>query len=71
MPQSVAKGDRLRMIPGTVPVPGRFPVGCRFAPRCPHVIEACTTAPPPIERLDDGRAVRCIRHAELALETAR
>jgi peptide/nickel transport system ATP-binding protein len=71
MPQSVVKGERLRMIPGTVPLPSRFPSGCRFAPRCPYVVEECTTAPPDLERLDGGRLVRCIRHADLAAETTR
>jgi peptide/nickel transport system ATP-binding protein len=71
MPQSVAKGERLRLIAGTVPLPSRFPPGCRFAPRCPHVIEECTTAPPALELLADGRAVRCIRHADLASEAVR
>jgi len=71
MPQSVAKGERLRLIAGTVPLPSRFPPGCRFAPRCPHVIEECTTAPPALELLADGRAVRCIRHADVATEAAR
>jgi oligopeptide/dipeptide ABC transporter ATP-binding protein len=68
MPQSVAKGERLRMIAGTVPPPSRFPVGCRFSPRCKYVVEACTTAPPPLETVEGGREVRCIRHAELSLE---
>ena len=71
MPQSVAKGERLRMIAGTVPLPSRFPTGCRFSPRCPYVVEDCTTAPPELDRLDDGRRVRCIRHAELAVEAQR
>jgi peptide/nickel transport system ATP-binding protein len=71
MPQSVMKGERLRMIAGTVPLPSRYPAGCRFAPRCPHVVEDCTTAPPELERLDDGRRVRCIRHADLVVESQR
>ena len=71
MPQSVVKGERLRMIAGTVPLPSRFPAGCRFSPRCPHVVEDCTTAPPELEHLDDGRRVRCIRHADLAVEAQR
>ncbi len=70
MPQSVQKGERLRMIAGTVPPPSRFPVGCRFNPRCNYVVQACTTDPPPIETVDGGREVRCIRHAELSLEPA-
>jgi peptide/nickel transport system ATP-binding protein len=71
MPQSVVKGERLRMIAGTVPLPSRFPAGCRFSPRCPHVVEDCTTAPPELEHLDDGRRVRCIRHADLVVEAQR
>ena len=71
MPQSVAKGERLRMIAGTVPLPSRFPAGCRFSPRCPYVVEDCTTAPPELEHLDDDRRVRCIRHADVAAEAAR
>ena len=70
MPQSVTKGERLRMIAGTVPVPSRFPPGCRFAPRCTYAIEACTTAPPELAPLDDGRCVRCIRHEELQAEVS-
>jgi oligopeptide/dipeptide ABC transporter ATP-binding protein len=68
MPQSVAKGERLRMIAGTVPQPNRLPAGCRFSPRCQYVIEACTTSPPELEITDDERRVRCIRHAALAPE---
>ena len=33
--------DRLRVIPGNVPNPARFPAGCRFHPRCPVMIEKC------------------------------
>ena len=70
MPQSVAKGERLRMIAGTVPVPSRFPSGCRFAPRCAWAVDACRDAPPALEPIDDGRHVRCIRHADLSVESA-
>ena len=38
--------DRLRVIPGTVPNPARFPAGCRFHPRCPVMIEKCLLDPP-------------------------
>ena len=68
MPHSVPKGERLRMIPGTVPIPSRFPTSCRFAGRCPYAQEACSAAPIPLEHLDDGRVVRCIRHRELVME---
>jgi peptide/nickel transport system permease protein len=56
-------------IPGVVPPPHAFPVGCRFAPRCPHAIAACEAGPPPLEEASPGRSTRCIRWAELgALE---
>jgi peptide/nickel transport system ATP-binding protein len=71
MPQSVQKGERLRLIAGTVPIPSRLPSGCRFAPRCPHVVEECTIAPPDLEVVDDGRRVRCIRHADVAMDVPR
>ena len=48
--------DRLRVIPGTVPNPARFPAGCRFHPRCPVMIEKCLQDPP-LER--DRRTIIC------------
>ena len=71
MPQSVAKGERLRMIAGTVPPPAHLPVGCRFNPRCQYCVEACTTTPQDLVTVDGGRTVRCMRHTELTLEGSR
>jgi peptide/nickel transport system permease protein len=53
-------------IPGVVPQPHAFPAGCRFAPRCPHALPACTAAPPPLDDAGEDRRVRCIRWTELA-----
>jgi peptide/nickel transport system ATP-binding protein len=36
-----AERDRLMMIPGDVPAATDYPPGCRFAPRCPHVMPHC------------------------------
>lgn len=33
-------------IPGTIPPPGQWPVGCRFRPRCPRASAACEGQPP-------------------------
>lgn len=44
----------LRDIPGMVPPPDRFPVGCGFAPRCAKAVSACSVQMP---ALVDG--VRC------------
>ncbi len=62
-PRNEAPAGRLPTIPGTVPPPWDFPRGCRFAPRCAFVKEACTIAP---VALVDG--VRCVRAGELSLE---
>ena len=35
------KKDRLKEIPGTVPMPARLPTGCLFHPRCPKAMDIC------------------------------
>jgi oligopeptide/dipeptide ABC transporter ATP-binding protein len=55
---------RLTAIPGRPVSAFEAPDGCPFAPRCPHVIEACRADRPPVEGLDGG-LVRCIRAEEL------
>jgi peptide/nickel transport system ATP-binding protein/oligopeptide transport system ATP-binding protein len=60
--------DRARLvaIPGTLPDPARRPPGCAFAPRCAHALPACAAAIPPLETLEPGHRVACIRARELA-----
>ncbi len=41
------------------------PAGCRFAPRCPLVLDACRRVDPPLLPADSGREVACRRAAEL------
>src|ERR1700730_2484892 len=36
----------LKPIPGSVPNLKRLPIGCKFAPRCPYVMEICKRKPP-------------------------
>jgi oligopeptide/dipeptide ABC transporter ATP-binding protein len=55
----------IRPMPGSVPNLIAPPIGCRFAPRCPHGIDACG-APVPMREEADGRAVRCIRPLDAA-----
>ena len=38
--------------------------GCRFAPRCPHVMEECWDNMPPLYRTDDHRGSRCFLYRE-------
>jgi peptide/nickel transport system permease protein len=65
----VAEGEpvpvRLASIAGTVPAPGAWPTGCRFASRCRFAREKCTTPFPEIPAHGDG-AVLCIRVDEIA-----
>ncbi len=60
--------DRARLvaIPGTLPDPARRPPGCAFAPRCSHAQPACSAAIPPLETLEPGHRVACLRARELA-----
>ena len=49
----------LATIPGRVPTPRDFPPGCRFAPRCPHAMDACRQAPPPARTVTPGHVFYC------------
>jgi peptide/nickel transport system ATP-binding protein/oligopeptide transport system ATP-binding protein len=53
--------DRLLAIEGMVPPPFALPKGCRFHPRCPFAIAACTTAQPALEAIAPGHFAACIR----------
>ncbi len=53
------KQDRLEAIPGTVPVPGQWPAGCRFAPRCPMARAECREQVPVLAPRGGDRLVRC------------
>jgi peptide/nickel transport system permease protein len=57
--------DPLVGIPGVVPQPNAFPVGCRFAARCTYAAPACTASPVPLTQPRPGRRTRCIRWTEL------
>ena len=54
----------LQVIPGAPPPVGADIAGCRFAARCPAVIEACRFAPVPPSSLGPGQQARCIRASD-------
>jgi oligopeptide/dipeptide ABC transporter ATP-binding protein len=58
LPSPGMKGQRLTMIPGSVPSPLKMPPGCPFASRCDKVMDACAEPPEP-KTLDDGRQIAC------------
>jgi peptide/nickel transport system ATP-binding protein/oligopeptide transport system ATP-binding protein len=63
LPRLGAVQERLRVIPGNVPNPARFPPGCRFHPRCGVRIPKCLE-PPPLDSFHD-RLSRCWRSGEI------
>jgi len=38
--------------------------GCKFADRCPHVMDICRAEAPPLFRTDDGRAAACFLYRD-------
>ncbi len=65
LPKLGARQDRLRVIPGTVPNPAHFPVGCRFHPRCPVAQNRCLSEPELVS-VEPGHLSRCLRASEIA-----
>jgi oligopeptide/dipeptide ABC transporter ATP-binding protein len=63
-PDISSSAHRLVAIPGRPVSAFEAPVGCRFAPRCPHATDSCRQNTQVITELDGGR-VRCERAATL------
>ena len=51
--------ERLQPIEGNVPSIARMPKGCRFAPRCPHVMKRCVEQHPDLFEVENGHQSRC------------
>jgi oligopeptide/dipeptide ABC transporter ATP-binding protein len=59
VPKLGAGAARLTAIPGQVPAAGRFPQGCRFAPRCSMAREDCAAKAPEFLHAEADRWARC------------
>ena len=68
---SMARGERLKTIPGSPPDLSRLPPGCAFADRCALAIDACRAAQPQRTTVAPGHTTRCIRTHELQAEAHR
>jgi oligopeptide/dipeptide ABC transporter ATP-binding protein len=55
-------GTAHRGIPGHPPLPGTWPAGCRFQPRCTLAESRCAE-PQPLTQVASGRVVRCWKAA--------
>jgi len=51
--------NREYAIEGDPPSPVDLPEGCRFHPRCPHVVNRCKEEEPLLRELSEGRQVAC------------
>ncbi|HXG71485.1 MAG TPA: ABC transporter ATP-binding protein [Gemmatimonadaceae bacterium] len=67
MPHIGRDQERLNVIPGTVPAPTAWPVGCRFRERCPYSWDLCEKEHPPLYQIGTGHVSRC----HLAIEPER
>jgi oligopeptide/dipeptide ABC transporter ATP-binding protein len=50
---------RLAAIPGYVPKLSEMPQGCKFHPRCPHVMPICKGLEPVMKEIGKDQWVRC------------
>jgi peptide/nickel transport system ATP-binding protein len=50
---------KIEPIPGAVPNMLDLPPGCKFAPRCPSVMDICKETAPPLFEKKPGHKVRC------------
>jgi oligopeptide transport system ATP-binding protein len=53
------------VLPGDPPSPINPPIGCRFHPRCPYMIEACKAQVPPLADWGENHFAACIRVSEI------
>ena len=66
IPSLATKKQRLEPITGVVPDPLDAPPGCPFNPRCPHVMEICTTKMPPLDEIAPHHKAACWLYKESA-----
>ena len=67
-PDPSAKRTR-EPLKGEPPSPINPPAGCRFHPRCEHVMDRCKTDVPPIFELPGGHRARCFLAEDDAVGT--
>ena len=59
IPKLGTRTERLAVIPGVVPSPTAWPVGCRFHDRCPYGWEKTEKEEPPLFEIGPGRKNKC------------
>jgi peptide/nickel transport system permease protein len=65
-PHLAPVGCELPAIPGSVPPPSQWPLGCHFQPRCRYATDDCSAAPVALAVTGRGRLTRCIHSGTMA-----
>src|SRR6266513_974210 len=66
IPRADGAGRLPVALTGEIPDPARPPSGCRFHPRCPHVMDRCVIEVPQLVAKEGDRKVACWLHEEPA-----
>jgi oligopeptide/dipeptide ABC transporter ATP-binding protein len=64
IPTGSKDDTKLMPIPGSVPDLVNPPVGCRYAPRCPYVMDVCRTREPPLVEVKPKHKVACFLYGQ-------
>ncbi|WCH46838.1 ABC transporter ATP-binding protein [Lysinibacillus sp. FSL K6-1151] len=59
LPKLYEEQEELSTIHGTVPSPYNYPVGCRYAERCPFATDLCHEQQPELMTVEHEKKVRC------------
>jgi len=65
-PHGTGDVRRLPTIPGSVPPPGKRPIGCCFQDRCTVVSDDCRVKAVPLLNLGEGHDTRCLHHERVS-----
>ncbi len=60
-PHIAPTSGELPAIPGTVPAPAEWPIGCHFQARCGYAVDQCGGAAIALQPVGAGHTSRCIR----------
>jgi len=64
IPTGSKDDTKLMPIPGSVPDLVNPPVGCRYASRCPYVMDVCRTRSPPLVEVKPKHKVACFLYGQ-------
>ncbi|MDA4123799.1 MAG: ABC transporter ATP-binding protein [Thaumarchaeota archaeon] len=64
IPTGSKDDTKLMPIPGSVPDLVNPPVGCRYAARCPYVMDVCRTREPPLVEVKPRHKVACFLYGQ-------